>query len=129
MPAEFSDLTLQLQTYTPPEDVTIMFRCTPTLSGCLYPSPFGPGLYILDFLDNHGTHVRDTGLNVYDRDVVGRGKRGVHPYRSGGFYHLLTSRVAEIVDGNDERLKVISFNYLDRSVGVPWVVPWVTVND
>lgn len=129
MPAEFSDLTLQLQTYTPPEDVTTMFRCTPTLSGRLYPSPCAPGFYILDFLDNNGTRVRDTGLNVYDRDVEGRGKRGVYHYRSGGAYHLLTARVAEITDGNDERLKVISFSYLDRSVGVPWIVPWVIVND
>jgi hypothetical protein len=32
---------------------------------------------------------------------------------------LGTAQVVEIADGNDHRLKVISFSYLDRSVAVP----------
>jgi hypothetical protein len=34
-------------------------------------------------------------------------------------FFLSTGRVVEIADGNDERLKVIFFSYLDRSVPVP----------
>jgi hypothetical protein len=35
--------------------------------GHLYPNPATPDLFILDFLDNNGTHVlSDTGLTIYD---------------------------------------------------------------
>ena len=108
-----------------------MFPCTPTLSGQLYPNPAKQWActYILDFLNNHGTHVHDTGFNFYDRDVQGRGRCGRlicgdalgTPGHQGtmDLFILNTTRVVEITDGNDQRLKVISFSYLNRSVPVP----------
>jgi hypothetical protein len=133
LPVNFSDLTLQLalqlQIYTPPDKETIIFPCTPTLSGRLYPNPANWFIHVLDFLDSHGTRVHDTGLIVYDRDIQGGGKRIRlrhadaldTPGHQGtiDLFFLSTARVLEIADGNDQRLKVISFNYLDSSVPVP----------
>ena len=97
-----------------------MFQCTPTLNGRLFPSPSSQGrdgIYVLDFFDNRGRHVHHTGLNIYDRGIVGGEKRRVLN-RPASFYHLSSDRVVEIADGNDERLKVISFWSLDRSIAV-----------
>ena len=85
--------------------------------------------YILDFFDNHGAPVHNTGLIFYDRDVQGRGRRtrliradalGIPGYQGiMDIFILSTYRVVEIADGNDQKLKAISFSYLDRSVAVP----------
>ena len=106
-----------------------MFPCSPTLNGRLYPNPGNCRSYILDFLDNHGTRVHNTGLIIYNRDVQGhRGRKRLSradaPYTADhqgtiDFFMLSTTQVVEIADGNDQRLKVISFSYLDRSVAVP----------
>jgi hypothetical protein len=91
-----------------------MFPCSPTLNGCLYPNPGNRWSYILDFLDNHGTRVYHTGLNIYNRDVQGRGGhkrlgRANAPYTADhqgtiDFFRLGTAQVVEIADGNDHRL-------------------------
>ena len=130
MPVNASDLTLQLQTYTPPDEETIsIFPCTPTLSGRLYPNPANWFIHVLDFIDNHGTRVLDTGLIIYDRGVMGGGER-IRLRRADALdtpghqgtidlFFFSTARVLEIADRNDQRLKAISFHYLDSLVPVP----------
>jgi hypothetical protein len=89
----------------------------------LYPNPSSQGrdgIYILDFLDNQGKHVHHTGLNIYHRGFLGEKRRVANcTGLISGTYYLTTCQVVEIADGNDERLKVISFWCLDRSIAVP----------
>jgi hypothetical protein len=75
----------------------------------------------LDFIDSHGVRVADSGLNVYDRFYSGSGIR--NPVRlwfgAVDLFRLNAYHIIEIVDGNDQRLHVITFSLLDRSLDSP----------
>jgi hypothetical protein len=107
--------------------VTTLFPCTPSVKGRLYPNPCVHGFFILDFLDHdQGARVVDTGLTIYDRGQLGRMKRrplgrfGLHGEQGTMDLFLLNcERVVEIVDGKNERVKIISFSYLDSQIAIP----------
>jgi hypothetical protein len=98
--------------------VTTVFTCTPSLKERLFPNPASRYIFNFDFVDNDGARVKDTGLTVYDRGELGsRERRAIE--RSGTIV-LNPHRVVEIVDGANQRLKAVTFTYLDRSIATPF---------
>ena len=71
--------------------------------------------------------MNNTGFKMYDRGPLGRLQRTTieraattPTYQSiMDFFLLNVDRVVEICDGNNERVKIISFSFLDRTTAIP----------
>jgi hypothetical protein len=70
--------------------------------------------------------MKDTGFKIYDRGPLGRLQRTLFDHAgttatrksSIDFFILNSDRVVEVVDGNGERVQIISFSFLDRPTGI-----------
>jgi hypothetical protein len=50
----------------------MVFLCSESLQGHIYPNPGSPGVFILNFIDDHGTCILDDpGLTIYDMGDMG----------------------------------------------------------
>jgi hypothetical protein len=93
---------------------TTIFPLTSSLHGCIYSLPNSISI-VLDFIDSHGAWVADSGLTVYDRYISGSGICDpVECFDAVDLVTLNPYHMVEIVDGNDQRLHVITFSFLDR---------------
>jgi len=111
--------------YIPEKEATVLFRCSPLVSGRLYPNPATPDLYILDFVDNCGTRMLEpTGFIPYDAGDFGFEDRTRIP-RAGGpdidFFLLNPGRVVDILDQNSGLVMKVSFRYTSSTTSVPVV--------
>lgn len=119
------------QTWEPDaSEVVASFQCTEDLTGRLFPTPGGGGLYVLDFVDKTNRRVPDPGLEVYaggyfgytDRDIVYHVPCATPGVSTGVFVFNPAGATIEVTpqDNPDEVLKTIGFT-CTRGVHKPFV--------
>jgi len=108
-----------LQIYKPPSPLE--FTCTSDLKGRLYPHPYDPQFYFLDFIDDSGTRRDVTNLHVYPYQYHGRDYGELEPICGRGLdvYILLPRLSYEIRDPKQQKLKSFSFACEDRKTVKP----------